>query len=411
MNAEIIAVGSELLLGQIVNTNARFLSQQLAEIGINVYYHTVVGDNPIRLEKAIEVAEERSNLIIFTGGLGPTKDDLTKETIARHLDRKLIMDEHALLSITQYFEKTGREMTENNKKQALVLEGSVVLPNDHGMAPGMILTRSGITYMLLPGPPKEMEPMFISYGADALYKKTNSKERIYSKVLRFFGIGEAALETKVEDLLDYQNPTVAPLASDGEVTLRITAKHSNYDDAMVLIEGVEKEILTRVGEFHYGYGTTSLINEVFNRLSSAGMTLSCVESLTGGMFQEEITSLQGSSALFMGGIVSYSNEAKIKLLDVKEHTIVEFGAVSEQCAKEMAENVRLKLSSDIGMSFTGVAGPDEVEGKPVGTVWIGVARKGKPTVAYSVNLAGSRNSIRIRTVKHGCHILLNNLQE
>ncbi|WP_163103309.1 competence/damage-inducible protein A [Peribacillus alkalitolerans] len=411
MNAEIIAVGSELLLGQIVNTNARFLSQQLAEIGINVYYHTVVGDNPTRLEKALEVAEDRSNLIIFTGGLGPTKDDLTKETIARHLTRKLVMDEDALVSIKQYFEKTGREMTENNKKQALVLEGSEVLPNDNGMAPGMLLTRSGISYMLLPGPPKEMEPMFVTYGVPALYKKTNSKERIYSKVLRFFGIGEAALETKVVDLLDYQNPTVAPLASDGEVTLRITAKHSNHEEAMQLIEGVEQEILSRVGEFHYGYGTSSLINEVFRSLSSFELTIACAESLTGGMFQEEITTFPGSSSIFMGGIVSYSNEAKINLLDVKENTIADFGVISEQCAQEMAENVRLKLGANIGISFTGVAGPDEVEGKPVGTVWIGLAREGKPTVAYPLNLAGNRNSIRIRTVKHGCQILLNSLQE
>ncbi|MDP4156429.1 MAG: CinA family nicotinamide mononucleotide deamidase-related protein, partial [Bacillota bacterium] len=243
MNAEIIAVGSELLLGQIVNTNARYISQNLAEIGINVFYHTVVGDNPDRLKSAIEIAEKRSNLIIFTGGLGPTKDDLTKETIAKHLGKKLVFDQDALDSITAYFERTNRTMTENNRKQALVLEGSHVLPNDHGMAPGMMLADGDHVYMLLPGPPKEMEPMFFVYGRTVLAAQMKTSEKIVSRVLRFFGIGEASLETEIEDLIDRQtNPTIAPLAADGEVTLRLTAKHKDAAVAENMLDDTEKQI-------------------------------------------------------------------------------------------------------------------------------------------------------------------------
>ncbi|WP_153123841.1 competence/damage-inducible protein A [Peribacillus tepidiphilus] len=410
MNGEIIAVGSELLLGQIVNTNARFLSAQLAELGINVFHHTVVGDNPARLKSVLEVAEKRSNLIILTGGLGPTKDDLTKETIAKHLNRRLVIDENALQSIKKYFEKTGRTMTDNNKKQALVLEGSHILPNDHGMAPGMVLTVENVTYMLLPGPPKEMEPMFLKYGMESLLSKLEKTERIESKVLRFFGIGEALLETKIEDLLDGQtNPTIAPLASDGEVTLRITAKHESKEEALRLIQETEKKILARVGDFHYGNDQTSLMKEVVKKLKSLNATISCSESLTGGMFQEELTDIPGASSIFKGGVVSYTNEAKVKLLNIKEQTIHHHGVISEQCAKEMAENIRVALNTDIGISFTGVAGPDELEGKPVGTVYIGLSFINGTTLVEKIQLAGSRKQNRIRSVKYGCHFLLKNL--
>lgn len=261
MNAEIIAVGSELLLGQIANTNAQFLSKQLAEIGINVYYHTVVGDNPARLADVIKISQSRSDLIIFTGGLGPTKDDLTKETIAKMLDKQLVFDEDALHSIEDYFKRTNRHMTENNKKQALVIDGSTILPNDHGMAPGMALEVNKITYMLFPGPPKELNPMFLSYGAPFLLESLGVVERIESRVLRFFGIGESQLETELEDLIDNQtNPTIAPLAGDGEVTIRLTAKHSSLEAANQLLDETEAEILKRVGPFLYGYDSTSLVS-------------------------------------------------------------------------------------------------------------------------------------------------------
>ncbi|RFU61599.1 competence/damage-inducible protein A [Peribacillus glennii] len=412
MDAEIIAVGSELLLGQIVNTNAQFLSRKFAEMGVNVFYHTVVGDNDKRLAAAIEIAESRANLIIFTGGLGPTKDDLTKETISRQLGKKLVYDEEALHSIQEYFRKTGREMTENNKKQALVLEGAQVLPNDHGMAPGMVVTIKGITYMLLPGPPKEMEPMFLSYGFKSIMNKLKSHDRIESKVLRFFGIGESLLETKIDDLLENQtNPTIAPLASDGEVTLRITAKHSSREKCEEMIAEAEKEILERVGQYYYGSNDTSLVKELVKELTVRNLTISAAESLTGGMFQEYLTTIPGAGKVFKGGIVSYTNDVKANVLKVSDKTISEHGVVSSQCAMEMAQHARELLDAEVGISFTGVAGPDEQEGKPVGTVFIGISFRNGETKSERLNLVGSRAQNRIRSVKYGCHYLLRHLTQ
>lgn len=412
LNAEIIAVGSELLLGQIVNTNARFLSQQLAGLGINVFYHTVVGDNPDRLKAAIEIAENRSSIIIFTGGLGPTKDDLTKETIARHLGKKLAMDEAALESIELYFKRTNRVMTENNRKQALVLEGSHILPNNHGMAPGMVVSGKNHTYMLLPGPPKEMEPMFLQYGASALSSKAQSNEKIVSRVLRFFGIGEAALETEIMDLIDAQsNPTIAPLAGDGEVTLRLTAKHTDEEIAISLLDEVEAKISQRVGKFLYGYDQTSLLAELTKLLKDNKLTIAAAESLTGGMFQQGLTSISGASSVFKGGVVCYSNDVKQQVLQVNQETLEKHGAVSEQCAHELAENAARIFGTDIGISFTGVAGPAEVEGKPVGTVYVAIAMKGMPTMVEKLTLSGTREAIRNRAVKYGSYFLVRNLKE
>ena len=412
MNAEIIAVGSELLLGQIVNTNARFLSSQLAEMGIDVYYHTVVGDNDRRLEEALTHARTRADLIILTGGLGPTKDDMTKETASRILGAGLVYDDAALKSIEDYFSHAGRTMTENNKKQALVLEGCEVLANEHGMAPGMVLEAEGAVYVLLPGPPSELEPMFIKYGAPALMKRLRKHERIQSSVLRFFGIGEAQLETVLLDLLENQsNPTIAPLASDGEVTIRITAKHESREACEKMISEVEDEILSRAGEFLYGRDETSLIKELVKELTAKELTIAAAESLTGGMFQEQLTSIPGAGKVFKGGIVSYTNEAKAKVLHVNESTISKYGVVSAECAVEMAENVRRNLDSDVGISFTGVAGPDTQEGKPVGTVFIGLSMKGRDPVSRKLNLSGSRSQNRVRSVKNGCHFLLKQLED
>ncbi len=412
VNAEIIAVGSELLLGQIVNTNARFLSQQLAGLGIDVYYHTVVGDNPDRLKSAIKIAESRSKIIIFTGGLGPTKDDLTKETIARHIGTELVMNNEALETIEQYFKRTNRVMTENNRKQALILEGSQVLPNDQGMAPGMVLKTGGHIYMLLPGPPKEMEPMFLNYGSKELALLTGVKEQIVSRVLRFFGIGEAALETEILDIIDEQkNPTVAPLAGEGDVTLRLTAKHRDVMKAQAMLDEVEAKIRQRVGQFIYGYENTTLFFELANVLKERKWTITSAESLTGGLFQQEITSISGASSIFKGGIVCYSNEIKRDIVQVKQETLETYGAVSEECARELAENVVKIFGTDIGISFTGVAGPDELEGKPVGTIFIGIAIKGRPSIVEKIKLSGSRGANRNRAVRYGCYFLLKYLRE
>ncbi|MEI5906258.1 competence/damage-inducible protein A [Bacillus spongiae] len=407
MRAEIIAIGSELLLGQIVNTNAKFLSQHLAEMGIPVYYHTVVGDNADRLKQAIEIAESRSSLIIFTGGLGPTKDDLTKDTIAKHIGVELELHEQAMNMIEKYFQKANRTMTENNRKQAMVLKNATILSNDYGMAPGMLYKNETHYYMLLPGPPKELEPMFMQYGRDALLNELDEQQVIKSKVLRFFGIGEAQLETEIEDIIDEQsNPTVAPLASNGEVKLRLTAKHMSEQEADKLIQALEEKIKKRIGQYLYGYNDSSLMGEVVRLLKSHNKTISIAESLTGGSFSAELTSFPGISENFFGGIVCYSNEAKKDLLHVQQNTLDSSGAISSECAAEMAVNIREKLKTDIGISFTGVAGPDPSEGKDVGTVWIGLSFKGREPYTFPLQLAGTRQSIRMRTTKYGCYYIL-----
>lgn len=374
MNAEIIAVGSELLLGQITNTNARYISSQLAELGINVYYHTVVGDNADRLKDAIQLAESRADLIVFSGGLGPTKDDLTKETIAHHLQTQLVMDDEAMISIEAFFKRINRPMTENNKKQALVLENCQVLANHNGMAPGMFYSNLDKIYILLPGPPKEMEPMFQLEAKPLLAKWLNQGEVIVSHVLRFYGIGEAELETKIHDLLDVQsNPTIAPLASDGEVMLRITAKTSTDQEAKALISQTEQLIMDRVGTYLYGYNDDSLSSRTVEVLQEKNWTISAAESLTAGLFQSELAAIPGASAVLIGGMVTYSSDSKITQLGIAQEIIEKHGVVSEECAVAMAMRIKEAFNTDIGVGLTGAAGPSSLEGKPAGTVWIAIA--------------------------------------
>ncbi|MBN3555295.1 competence/damage-inducible protein A [Fictibacillus nanhaiensis] len=401
MNAEIIAVGSELLLGQIANTNAQFISKGLADIGVNVFYHSVAGDNQNRLSAVIETARSRSNLIIFTGGLGPTKDDLTKETIAKLFQKELVHDEAALHYITNYFVQTNREMTPNNKKQALIIEGSTVLPNDNGMAPGMAFTHDNITCILLPGPPSEMRPMFNNYVIPYLYSKMDVQTKFHSRVLRFFGIGESVLETKLQDLIEKQsNPTIAPLASEHEVTIRLTAAHPSETEAKRLLDEVEQEVLSRTGSHFYGYDDETLEKQSFDLLRNNELTIASAESLTGGLFSKIITDFPGASSVFQGGAVVYSNAMKQSMLKVPPALIAEHGVVSSQCAEWMAEEIRRQTEVDIGISFTGVAGPDAQEDKPAGTVFIGISMH-EQTHSYSLKLAGTRKAIRERTVKHG----------
>ncbi|OIJ17902.1 competence/damage-inducible protein A [Anaerobacillus alkalidiazotrophicus] len=407
MNAEIIAIGSELLLGQISNTNAQFLSKQLANIGVNVYHHSVVGDNRARLIEIITQAQKRSNLIVVTGGLGPTKDDLTKETIAECVGRSLITDKEALINIEEYFKRRNRVMSENNRKQALVISGCTILPNDHGMAPGMALKENGVSYVLLPGPPKEMEPMFINYGLSFLVSQLEKTTKISSRVLNFFDIGESQLETELLDLIDNQtNPTIAPLAKDGEVTIRLTVKYENEKEGAALLDEIEGKILARVGEFFYGYDDTSLLKEVIKQLKDEGITIASAESLTGGLFSSEITKVSGASTIFKGGIVCYSNDSKQSILKVPDEIINEFGAVSSECAKALADNVKDLTGATIGISFTGVAGPNKLENKEVGTVYIGISVIGKKTIVYPLKLAGSREQIQSRSVKYGLYSLM-----
>lgn len=409
MNAEIIAVGSELLLGQITNTNARFLSNHLAELGINVYYHTVVGDNAERLEDAIKIAENRADLILFTGGLGPTKDDLTKESIARHLGTTLEMNQEALDSIVAFFERAGRPMTENNKKQALVLKDSDVLVNHNGMAPGMMYKKDGRVYILLPGPPKEMEPMFQFEAKPKLAHLLNKADVILSHVLRFYGIGEAELEDRLQHILDKQsNPTIAPLATDGEVTLRITAKTNTVEEAWQLINETKDEVLDLVGDYLYGYDNDSLASKTVELLKEQGKTISAAESLTAGLFQSELASVPGASAVLAGGVITYNQEMKIHQLGLSSELLREYGVVSEQTALAMAEAVRDKFKTDISVSLTGAAGPDAHGEQPAGTVWIGIATA-QESQSYRLQLSGMRNTNRLRAVKLALHYVIRTL--
>ncbi|MEB2298045.1 competence/damage-inducible protein A [Lysinibacillus xylanilyticus] len=412
MNAEILAVGSELLLGQISNTNARFISSQLSELGINVYYHTVVGDNAQRLEEAISIAETRADLIIFSGGLGPTKDDLTKETIARHLDIALEFDDSALANIEQFFAKRGRLMTDNNRKQALILAGSEVLANHHGMAPGMIVTKDGRTYMLLPGPPKELEPMFQFEAKPKLGAMLNAGGVILSHVMRFYGIGEAELEVRVQDILDSQtNPTVAPLASDGEVTLRVTAKAETEQEAQQLIAAKVTEIQALVGDYQYGIDDDSLASKTVEMLLDNKLTISAAESLTAGLFQSELAEIPGVGDALVGGVVTYTEEAKIKQLGISKELLTTHGIVSSECAAAMASAVRQKFDTDIGIGLTGAAGPTAHDHQPVGTVWIGIAIGDEQPITYLLHLSGMRNTNRLRAAKFTCHYLMQLLEE
>lgn len=397
MKAEIMAVGTEVLMGDIVNTNAQYIARRLADLGIGVYYHSAVGDNSDRLKDSFALGFSRVELIIATGGLGPTKDDLTKETAAAYFNQKLILHEESYLMLKQYFEKQGREVSENNKKQAYMPEGSVVLPNPNGTAPGCILKEGDKILVLLPGPPREMKPMFENYVVPYLEKYQDSI--LVSKVLRICGIGEGHMVEKIAHIIDNQsNPTVAPYAKEGEVTLRITAKAENKVEAKRLIEPMEREIRNILGEDIYAVGETTLEDVVGELLVNKKLTISTAESCTGGMLSGRLINYPGISASYLEGVVTYSNEAKMKYLGVKEETLDSFGAVSEETAREMAEGIAKAAGTDIGVSVTGIAGPGGgTEDKPVGLVYVGLYIRGKVEVK-KLNLSGDRQKVRNRTV-------------
>ncbi|MCM3742900.1 competence/damage-inducible protein A [Sporosarcina luteola] len=412
MKAEIIAVGSELLLGQITNTNASFISSRLAEAGIDVYYHTVVGDNPKRLEEAILIAQNRVDLIVFSGGLGPTKDDLTKETIANMIGVDLEIDQSALSSIEEYFNRTGRTMTENNKKQALVLYGSTVLLNKHGMAPGMALEKNGKSYILVPGPPHEMKPMFEKEAIPYLLGTLGKREVIVSRVLKFYGIGEAELEYRIQSILEKQtNPTVAPLASPDSVILRLTAKAESIEAAKNLIAPVETEIRSLVGQFIYGTDDDTLSSKAAELLIGNQLTIAAAESLTAGLFLGELADVPGISSSLKGGVVVYDEEAKKVQLDIPASLLDEFGVVSPECAAALAQHVKRKFDSDIGIGLTGAAGPDPHDGKPMGTVWIGIALQDGTVETYKLKLSGSRNTNRKRAARFALYYLIQEMNK
>lgn len=392
MDAEIISIGTELLLGQIVNTNAQYISQQLAAAGINVFYRIDVGDNEERLKKVISDAFNRCDLIITTGGLGPTKDDLTKETIAAVFNLPLVEDVEALKSITEYFKKINRTMTANNRKQALIPLGGRMLPNKNGTAPGVLLEHSGKIIVMLPGPPHEMKPMFDEYVMPYICSK--SHKVIKSRILRFIGIGESALEEYVKDLMERSNPTVAPLAEMGEVTLRITARCDTENKAAEMIDEVERCIRERVGSYIYGVNDERLEDSVGMQLIKLNLTLAVAESCTGGLICHKLTNVPGISNVFLQGMVVYSNKAKTELLKIPEELLFKYGAVSEPVAVAMAEGVRKIAGSDLGLGITGIAGPGGGSpDKPVGLVYISLASS-QNTVCKKYFFQGGREAIK-----------------
>ena len=406
MTVELISVGTELLLGNIVNTNANYLSVQCAKLGFSLYHQVTVGDNESRLSDAIKTAITRADIIILTGGLGPTTDDITKETLAKVLGRELVMDEHTGERILAYFKKIYSQntnkylpeglavITENNWKQALKIKGSIVIDNDNGTAPGYIIEDNNKIFILLPGPPSEMIPMFEN-GMIPYLKKFQDKVFL-SRMVKICGIGESKAETMIMDLIKAQNnPTIAPYAKNGEVHFRVTASADSEAEALALIEPVINELKSRFGNYIY---TTSedvtLEQAVIELLRRHGLTLSTAESCTGGLLSGRIVNVSGASDVFMEGFITYSNNAKVKYLKVNPDTLEKFGAVSEQTAREMAEGCAKVSGCDVSVAVTGIAGPTGgTPEKPVGLVYIGCFTGGR-TFVIKRQFKGNREKIR-----------------
>ena len=410
MKCEILAVGTEILLGDILNTNAQYLSRELAELGFDVYYHEVVGDNKERILKALETSFNRSDIIITTGGLGPTKDDMTKELVSEFLGMKMCLHEESLKSIKEYFNKMGREFVKSNEKQAYFPKEAIILKNSNGTAPGAVFEKNNKAIIVLPGPPKEMEIMFKEEVKK--YLKKYSDDVIISEVLRIFGIGESKAEEKLQDIIDNGiNPTVAPYAKEGEVIFRITAKAQNEEEARKMIVPIKDEIYKRLGNSVYNTGETSLQDTVAKLLIDKNMTIGVSESCTGGLVSAKLIEYPGVSEVFLEGAVTYSNEAKMRTLKVKKETLDKFGAVSHETAREMAEGIAKRCGSRIGISTTGIAGPgggsDE---KPVGLVYFGIYLDGK-VKSFKHIFTGDRNSIRNRASMTALNIVRTEILE
>lgn len=398
MNAEIMSVGTELLLGDIVNTNAQYLAKEMALLGIGIYRQTTVGDNEERLKNALEDALKYTDIVITTGGLGPTPDDITKEVSAMVLGKELVLDETSYAIIKKYFRNNERAMENGNQKQALFPVDSIILENENGTAPGCIISGEGGKYIInLPGPPKEMIPMFETKVRPFL--KNFMNHTIISKTLRFVGLGEWDMATRVKDLInESENPTVAPYAKDGESILRITAKARNEIEAMEMIKPLEEIIRERIGDYVYGVDDDTLEKVIGELLVKNKISIAVAESITGGMITSRLLSYEGGmSEVLNEAIVTYSNESKVKYLGVSKDTLDLYGAVSEETCREMAAGIREKSGADVAIVTTGIAGPTGgSEEKPVGLVYIGINIRGEIKV-HKKYFIGGREKIRIRT--------------
>lgn len=408
---EIITVGTELLLGQIVDTNSAWISEVLANSGINVYYKQTVGDNYDRLYSVFEKAQARSNIVVVTGGLGPTDDDLTKDVAAEIFKTQLEIHAPSMDKIQAYYDTRHQVMTENNRKQALGFKGGIVFDNEVGMAPGLFYEYDGTWWFFLPGVPREMKWLVSEKVIPFMKQKGILTEQLFSKVLSFQGIGESSLETELQDLIRSQsNPTIAPLAGNGYVTLRLTAKASNKVESEELFQPVEQQIMVRVGEYFTGYGHVPLELQLIQLCQEKGLTVSSCESLTGGLFASTIVQQEGASAILKGSFVSYTNETKANVVGVSQSILSEHGAVSEPCAKAMAEQTRLKMNTDVSISFTGIAGNQPVDGQEAGTVFIAISSN-KGVEVHKMVFSGDRNAIRERSTQEGFKYLISYLKK
>ncbi|MCI9156303.1 MAG: competence/damage-inducible protein A [Lawsonibacter sp.] len=398
---EILSVGTELLLGNIANTDAQMLSQGLSELGLNVFWHTVVGDNPQRAREAVALAKSRADIIITTGGLGPTCDDLTKNVLAEAFGKKLVFDEGSAQRIRSYFQRTGRPMTDNNLQQAMLPEGCTILENDWGTAPGCAFRAEGVHVIMLPGPPSECRPMF-HYRAKP-YLLSLSEGVIASHTIKLFGIGESSMEAQLREQMNAMtNPTLAPYAKEGECELRVTAKAATDEEAQTLLQPTVEQVKALFGDKVYGVDVPSLEYVVLHALTEKGLTLGTAESCTGGLIAKRLTDIPGASAAFKGGIVSYTNQVKAGVLGVPQDMLDQFGAVSKEVAAAMAEGARRVLGCDVALSSTGVAGPDKDDrGNEVGTMFVAISTpQGTHVRALHLGNRPMRERLRTQTASH-----------
>ena len=398
MTAEIICVGTEILLGNIVNTNAAYLAEKCAYLGLSNYYQVVVGDNEQRLLETINTAKSRADVIFLIGGLGPTEDDLTKETAAKAFNVELVMDEEAKNNIVTILTNRGIDITNNNFKQALVPKGSIVLYNKNGTAPGIIMEEAGKVVIILPGPPNEFVPMVDDQVVPYFLKK-GTNDVIYSRVVKLVGVGESKVAEEISDLIAMTNPTVATYAKTGEVHIRVTASAANDDEAKALVKPVVKKLKAMYPDNVYSTNADETLERaVVELLSKNGLSITAAESCTGGLVCGKIVNVAGASEVFRGGYITYSNKQKRNVIGVKKSTLEKYGAVSEQVAAEMAKGVLEVSKADVAISTTGIAGPGGgTPEKPVGLVYIGCAVKNKVYVE-KFNFSGSRNKVRESTV-------------
>ncbi len=412
MVVELVSVGTELLLGNIVNTNARYLSEKCAMLGLSVYYQTTVGDNEERLAEVIKTALNRSDIVILNGGLGPTEDDLTKETCAKVMGLPLVTDQHTKERLKEYYKGRKKEdLPESNWKQAVIPEGAVVFDNGNGTAPGLVVEQNGKMVILVPGPPNELYPMMEKQICPYLQKK--NEEVILSQMVKICGFGESKVEEMILDLIDKQtNPTLATYAKQGEVHLRVTARAATEEEAKKLLKPMVKEIKKRFGEAVYTTDEKETLTDVVVKLlKKHELTVTTAESCTGGLLAGTLVGVPGVSEVFREGFVTYSNKAKRKLLDVSKSTLKKYGAVSAQTAKEMAKGGVFATDADICVAITGLAGPDgATPEKPIGLVYIACYMNDKVHVE-EFRFKGDRQKIRERSVVQALDVLRRSILE